>query len=277
MFGGEPAGDGDDDRARPWHLGLLALLVLAVAGTIYWATTGGGTKATALPAPASATRSPSPTPSASAGDGYGFEQRQADTAAAKKINLALHDMPTGWGQSAAAGDSSDTSGMDKQLADCLGEPGALANPDNVSVSSPNFSYATATMSSSVDFAHTAAAARHDLAILQKPTMADCLQQVMPQAFSRAVPGATLSSTEAQPLSMPAMGDGSSAYRIKLVYTVKGNQLPVYVDMLAFLAGRAEVTGIFSNVAIPLPGAVEQQMMNIMLGRATGTAGSSNTA
>jgi hypothetical protein len=47
----------------------------------------------------------------------------------------------------------------------------------------------------------------------------------------------------------------------------GGQVPVYVDLVGFEVGRCEVTGIFTNVATPLPPSFQQSVMRTLVARA----------
>lgn len=269
------------DRAQPWQLLLVVLLAAAVGGVIFWAVGGGGsTPAATLPVASGGSPSGSASPSASANpgsDGYDFTQRQADTAAAKKINLTLQDVPTGWAAASNSNDSTDSEQFAKQLNTCLGVPNAFGDPDRVSVDSPDFTYAVASIQSTVEFAHTTAEARRDLALFKSAKMADCLKTTLSAMVTSYAPGGQLSATDVQPLSVPQLADGSFALRMVFTITAQDGKVPLYVDVIGFLADRAEVTGSFTNVAVPLPPQIEQKLMDVMVTRATGLSGSAGSA
>jgi hypothetical protein len=271
-----------EDRAKPWHLLLVVLLAVAVGGVIYWAVGGGGsTPAATVPVAKDNGPGSSASPSTTAGpssDGYDFTRRQADTAAAKKINLTLQDVPTGWAAASSSNDSTDSEQFAKQLNTCLGTPNAFGDPDRVSVDSPTFTYAVASIQSSVEFAHTTAEARRDLSLFKSAKMSDCLKGALSAMVTAFAPGGQMSATDVQPLSVPPMADGSFALR--MVFTISaqdGSKVPLYVDVIGFLADRAEVTGSFTNVAVPLPPQLEQKLMGVLLTRATGLSGSAGSA
>ncbi len=70
-----------------------------------------------------------------------------------------------------------------------------------------------------------------------------------------------------PLSFPAYGDRSNAYRLSATYTVQGQTLPFAVDIVLFNKGRYDVAMIFLGIGGPLPGPFERALVARVAARA----------
>jgi len=64
--------------------------------------------------------------------------------------------------------------------------------------------------------------------------------------------------------------GSFGWRITATLTLNGNiELPVYLDILGFVDGPAEVALVTSGLSEPFPAAPEQRLFSLLLERAGG--------
>jgi hypothetical protein len=67
---------------------------------------------------------------------------------------------------------------------------------------------------------------------------------------------------------PAPGTtGSYGWRAIAAFTVQGIRIQVYLDMLGFVDGPAQVTLFSSGVLRPFPAAVQERLFSLLLARA----------
>jgi len=204
------------------------------------------------------------------GDGGGSTKAAAggDQAAAAKIVLLKSDFPAGWTSTPHQATPADDTTR-QQFAQCLGipDPKTLQTGD---AQSPDFAKGqTTTASSEARFVHTDAQASAALAAYQTGKGTDCFKQTLTSALPGQLPqGATTSNLAVQQLTFPTLKDGTAAYQASLTVSIaSGISVPVYVDLVIFRAGRAEVTLTTVNTGSPFDSGLEKKLAQNLAARA----------
>jgi hypothetical protein len=206
----------------------------------------------------------------------------ADKAAALSAALKLSDLPTGW-TGVPHTNSPSSPSVDTALAACLGVPVERLNKNGpADVDSPDFSDANNnSISNSLGYTPSAAAAQSELATFQDPKVPGCLATaltayVKDQAAHPANPSDTLppgvsfgAATVAQE-SFPTIGDQSIAYRVTVPVSAQGQSITVYVDLVVAIKGRAGVEMDFTSLSTPFPSDQEASLITLVVGRLSNT-------
>jgi hypothetical protein len=117
---------------------------------------------------------------------------------------------------------------------------------------------------SITFVSTRRAARDDLAAFAGPRAPGCLRQSYLTQYERTGGKASVSIG---PLRPPPAGRAPSAdYRLKVLAQTTGGKVPVFLDIVRVIKGRAEVTATFQGVNQAVPAPVERRAISAMLGR-----------
>jgi hypothetical protein len=207
----------------------------------------------------------------------------ADTALAKAATLRLTDLPQGW-TGAPHDDSGDDTGIDAELAKCLGVSVQQLNENGpADVNSPDFSDADGgtTISNDVGYEPTVATAQKEMATFTGAKVPSCLATAL-NAYLQAQlahpsdpsdslpPGVTFGAPVVTQLAFPTIGDQSRDYRTEVGISGDGLSLKVYVDLAVATKGRAGVEMDFSSTGTPLSITEEEHYMKLVVGRLTNT-------
>jgi hypothetical protein len=114
-------------------------------------------------------------------------------------------------------------------------------------------------------------AERGLALLASRTVRACVARVLSRQFARqAVSGAHWGRASVLPLPIPAPGaDAAAGIRIGAALTIEYNEVsvPIYVDVVAFALGPAQVAMSAASITQPVPAATEHQLLALLLARA----------
>jgi hypothetical protein len=207
----------------------------------------------------------------------------ADREAAEAAALKLSDFPPGW-TSAPHEESADVPNVDAQLAKCLGVDESELNSEDgpASVDSPDFSDVNDNaVSNSVEYLAAESDAQHRFALFADEKVPDCLTDAIAKVLDYFLehpenpedtvpPGVTVGTPTVEPLSMPAIGDQTVAYRLTVPITSDVISVTAYVDIIVAIKGRAAVEMTFESLATPFPVEDAQHYMELVVGRLTDT-------
>ena len=241
--------------------GVIALLALALAGEAL-AACGSG---------ASSTRpSGSPAARSSASASTQLTRRRA-LAFANAVNLTASDVPFFTPSSRSESSSPSEQQAERQLRRCIG-PAAPAR-GLAEVSSKNFQLKRDVLqlgvSSEVDVASSSAQAAKNLAAIRSAHVRSCFSRYLGELFKGPqFAGGAVSPVSIQSGTPPAPGTtGSFGWRAIAAFTVQSIKVHLYLDMLGFVDGPAQVTLFSSGVLRPFPAAVQERLFSLLLARA----------
>jgi hypothetical protein len=125
------------------------------------------------------------------------------------------------------------------------------------------------VSSEVDVAPSSAQAAQNLAAIRSAHVRNCFSRYLEQLFKGPqFAGGSVSPVSIQSGTPPAPGTtGSYGWRAIAAFTVQGVRVQVYLDMLGFVDGPAQVTLFSSGVLRPFPAAVQERLFSLLLVRA----------
>jgi hypothetical protein len=192
-----------------------------------------------------------------------------DRITAQGINLTAADLP-GWQESPNPPDASNQS-LGAKLSACAGGP-APDKIDVVDVSSANFSQGSVEVSSDVTMVRSHADGLADLHAIDSPKLSACVHSIAEPLLAKQLPaGTTLSklvvSTFTPPESLP------NAFGLRLGVTIAATQqgvtvsVPLVVNEIGFLVGRAELTLNETEKGKAAPVAVEAALIHTLYKRA----------
>ena len=239
--------------------GVIALLALALAGEPL-AACGSG---------ASSTHSGTEAQSGAAASTQ-LNRRRA-LAFANAVNLTASDVPPFTPSSRNESSSPSEQQAERQLRRCAG-PVASAH-GLAEVSSKNFELQHDVLqlgvSSEVDVARSSAAAAQNLAALRSAHVRSCFSRYLQDLFKGPqFAGGPVSPVSIQSGTPPAPGTtGSFGWRAIAAFTVQSIRVHLYLDMLGFVDGPAQVTLFSSGVLRPFPAALQERLFSLMLARA----------
>ena len=241
--------------------GVIALLALALAGEPF-AACGSGASSTHSSASAAAK------PSAAASTQL---TRRRALAFANAVNLTASDVPPFTPSSRNESSSPSEQRAERQLRRCAG-PVASAH-GLAEVSSKNFELQHDVLqlgvSSEVNVARSSAEAAQNLAALRSAHVRSCFSRYLQELFKGPqFAGGPVSPVSIQSGTPPAPGTtGSFGWRAIATFTVQSIRVRVYLDMLGFVDGPAQVTLFSSGVLRPFPAAVQERLFSLLLVRA----------
>jgi hypothetical protein len=223
-------------------------LVAALVGCT--ASKPGHTIVTGKPAPSS-----SPTTSAA--------PSAADMRAATVAILKLADVGIKYKQIPYR-DTAQAEHDDAALNACIGRPPSALH-QTAKVFSKQFSQGDAqTILASITFVDTQRTAQEDLAALRGQRAKQCIRRSLLAQYERTGGHATVSIASLDP--SPTANAPSANYRLKVLAQISGGTIPVFVDIVQAIKGRAEVSASFMDVNQPVSFLIEQHAMSAMLGR-----------
>jgi hypothetical protein len=239
--------------------GVIALLALALAGEPL-AACGSG---------ASSTHSGTEAQSGAAASTQ-LNRRRA-LAFANAVNLTASDVPP-FTPSPDKSSSPQEQQAERQLRRCAG-PVASAR-GLAEVSSRNFELKhdvlQLSVSSEVDVAPSSAQAAQNLAAIRSAHVRSCFSRYLEELFKGPqFAGGAVSPVSIESGTPPAPGTtGSFGWRAIAAFTVQSIRVHLYLDMLGFVDGPAQVTLFSSGVLRPFPAALQERLFSLLLIRAT---------
>jgi hypothetical protein len=163
-------------------------------------------------------------------------------------------------------------------------PCGLASPQDELVSIPSAKLTRGTeleveeISSAVDVVTSDRFAIGDIAVLRSPKGRQCLERVLikrylDHAVGKRADDARIGRIQLSRLPVQAPGTtGSAGVRITVTvtYSYSETTVPVYIDLLVFTLGPAEVTATAASPIQPEPETTDRQLMQLLLERAKAT-------
>jgi hypothetical protein len=201
-------------------------------------------------------------------------ERQARAQAqrfASAVNFRASDVP---GFSASPKDEQHVAGerrLEQELLRCAGSAGASRGL--VESGSGTFqrqaSIISQSVSSEVTVARTPALAAKHLAEFRSGVLPRCLSHYFSGLLaSQRYHGAKLSPVTTKQGSPPAAGtSGSFGLRFTTTLTLRSVAIPLYIDILGFVDGTAEVSMFATGLPEPVPAKIEEHLFTLLLRRA----------
>jgi hypothetical protein len=182
----------------------------------------------------------------------------ADQAWAKRINLTLRDIPSGF--RAGAANASNSGGLT-----CPGySPDLSRFTITGEATSPKFASASgASIFSSAEIFRTAADQRGDWALTARREALTCLRQLLQQAVG------TAAKVRATIRPAPRVGDRSISFRATLSIAANGVKATVWLDVLAVARGRGDATLVVISLQTPPTAALERSLLAKLASRLSG--------
>ncbi len=202
-----------------------------------------------------------------------WSKAQAE-AFAHAVNLTAADLP-GFSVAPAStpGETPAERRLQAETARCLGGIGGSGGGQALAeVSSPHFQriagLSSASVSSEVSVSSTPAQASAELAKIRSPRTRVCLTRYMQGVLGSRGGGSVQSAVKVVEGNPPAPGTaGGFGWRITVALAVHGAGIPVYLDILGFVDGPAEVSLFSTGLPQPLPAAAEEHLYGLLLKRA----------
>jgi hypothetical protein len=198
--------------------------------------------------------------------------KQEALAFANGVNLTLADVP---GFTVAAPEHEKETAAEKRLEHdllrCAG-PGSSSR-GIATASSKEFKHEQdsqlESVSSEVSIARTSAVASKELGEIRSGRTRACLSHYLDLLFKgKSYQGLTVEPFSIASGTPPAPGaNGSFGWRVTTAVVGHGLKIRIFIDILGFLYGRAEVTLLTSSVTAPFPAAAEQRLFALLLERA----------
>lgn len=197
-------------------------------------------------------------------------KRQA-VAFARAVNLTSADLPGFNVSSKPKHVSAADRQLEHQLLHCV--RGASLRSPLVEVGSREYERGGGVVHQSVEsevtVARSGTEAISELKAVRGPRTKACMSRFLHRLFE----GDAYRGTKIGPISIssgtpPAAGtSGSFAWRIRVTITARGVRIPLYLDVLAFLYNRAEVSLDTVAVPEPFPARGEEELFTLLLDRA----------
>jgi hypothetical protein len=160
---------------------------------------------------------------------------------------------------------------EQELLQCTGSAGASRGL--VESGSGNFqhhaSIVSLSVSSEVSVAQTPALADKQLAAFRSGSLPKCLSRYFSKLLSgQDYKGATVGPVSTKQGSPPAAGTtGSFGLRFTVSVTIRRIPIPLYIDILGFVTGSAEVSLFATGLPEPVPARIEEKLFSLLLARA----------
>jgi hypothetical protein len=214
-------------------------------------------------------------------------QITADRSIASKALLLLSDFPAGWTQTPREGGSQPQ--LAAEVAACLHVSASLleeAKPTEVE--SPQFQEVhDNSVENSATVLPTNAAATEYVKVFKEAQAPSCLATAVTkllaadeQKESGKLPaGSSFGAASVEPLSFPAEGDQSVAYRISLPFKTTSVTVTFYLDAILAQAGRGYTSLTFTGVGAPIDATMEESLVKLTVERLSQalTGGSSTSS
>jgi hypothetical protein len=191
---------------------------------------------------------------------------------ARAVNLTTADVP-GFTATKRAHEHETAAEkrFEREMVRCAGA--LSANEKLVESNSPKFKHGheipELNVSSEVSVARTPALAAKELAAIRSAHARTCLSRYLDRLFKgKEFHGASISPVSIYSGTPPAPGtSGSFAWRIEVKFTVHAIKIPLYLDILGFVYGPAQVSLFSSGFAAPFPAASQQHLFSLLVERA----------
>lgn len=190
---------------------------------------------------------------------------------ASVVNLRASDVP---GFHSSPRDEKHSAGeerIERELLLCAGSAGA--GHSLVASGSGTFqrqaSIVSQSLSSEVSVAQTPALAARQLAAFRSGLLRKCLSHYVSGLLdSQRYHGAKISPVTTKQGSPPAAGTtGSFGLRFSANLTLHSVAIPLYIDILGFVDGSAEVSLFATGIPEPVPAKIEEHLFSLLLARA----------
>jgi len=196
---------------------------------------------------------------------------QQAQALVRAINLTASDVPGFAASRRREGSTPAEKHLEEETARCLGartSGKALAEGSSQSFEHRRGILALS-VSSSVTVVATPAAAAKELSKARRGRVRGCLARYLGLVFkSLHQRGLQVGKVSVQEGTPPASGATDSVgWRLSATLTDQRVRIPVYVDILGFTYGAADVLLFSSGLPVPFPAAPEQQLYTLLLHRA----------
>jgi hypothetical protein len=171
--------------------------------------------------------------------------RPVDGKAAKNAVLRARDLGAGW-----AGGAQNP--RDDSPPDC-----AFQNYSKFTITGQaqtHFTQQGASVVSRVELYESRADARGDFGVDTRPRTAQCEGRAIRAGFAKSAKGFTVALVSAKKVAAPKVGERSVAFRIALRLKQGSRSLPVYVDLIGFVRGRAAASVVVVAPGQPASGA-----------------------
>jgi hypothetical protein len=213
-------------------------------------------------------------------------QITADRSIAGKALLLLSDFPAGWTQTPREGANQPQ--LAAEVATCLHVSASqLEESKPTEVESPQFQEVhDNSVENSVTVLPTNAAAAEYVKVFKEAQAPSCLATAVTkllaadeQKESGKLPaGSSFGAASVEPLSFPAEGDQSIAYRISLPFKTKSVTVTFYLDAILAQAGRGYTSLTFTGVGAPIDATMEESLVKLTVERLRqALAGGSSTS
>jgi len=254
---------------------LAAISVLLASGGLLVACGGSGnTASTPARTSSSATKTAPPRartpPRSSAASAHARAQALAF---ARAVNLRAGDLPGFHASSEHEHHGAGEKRLEAELLRCADSAGASRGI--AESGSGDFqrraSIISLSVSSEVSVWQTPALAAKELAAFHSGRLPKCLSHYFSGLLSnQQFRGATVSPISTKQGSPPAPGtSGSFGLRFKATVTLRHSiPIPLYIDVLGFVKGSAEVSLLATGLPEPVPAEAEEHLFRLLLARAT---------
>jgi hypothetical protein len=200
---------------------------------------------------------------------------------ARAVNLRATDVP-GFKVSSEHENEHETAAekrLEREMLRCVGAPSTkdgLAE-ELAEVKSPDLKLEhdglAVSVRSSISVARTSAAVARELATIRSAHARTCVSHYLDLLFKgKAFHGAHIGAFSIASGIPPAPGTtGGFGWRISATFSAMVNThriaIPIYLDILGFVYGQAQVSLMSTSVVEPFPAAAEQRLYSLLLGRA----------
>jgi hypothetical protein len=190
---------------------------------------------------------------------------------ARAVNLTAVDVPGFTASSKHTHESAGEKQLERKMLRCAGIAGTEKSA--VEQSSKNFELKHGIIdlgvSSEVGVEASAAQAAQGLRAIRSAHVQGCFSSYLDQVFKgEKLGGATVGAVTIQSGDPPAPGTtGSFGWRVTATFTLRGVKVPIYLDFLGFVDGRAEITLMSSGLLQPFPAEIQQKLFSLLLARA----------
>jgi hypothetical protein len=163
--------------------------------------------------------------------------------------------------------------LEREMIRCAGGFAEKKHSAVAEVESPSFeadrSGLEQSISSQVTVARTAALAVKELAAFQNAHARSCISHYLGLSLKGEMrPGETIGPLSIRAGTPPAPGTtGSFGWRIQTAITVRSLTIPLYIDILGFVDGQAEVGLFGTGFGAAVPAATEERLFSLLLARA----------
>lgn len=190
---------------------------------------------------------------------------------ARAVNLGPQDVPGFKANEKHESNTASEKRLERQMLRCTGLTGS--DKGIAELGSKDFqlkrSIIDLSVSSEVSVQQSAADARRVLMAVHSAHVRGCFSHYLQLLFKgQRVKGATLGGVTIQAGTPPAPGtSGSFGWRVTATFDVRSVKVPIYLDILGFVEGPAEVTLLSSGLLRPFPAEVQQHLFSLLLARA----------